>query len=159
MLAVVRLYPRTESGSTRSTTPPCERFGFTPGALAPVRVMVSRSITLNRPHPPHSPTHPDFAAWRVICDAFAVHIRICLGDPRLVLSFHVTIPVTTQTNPARIWTPNIGKKADDLKSIPIPSTSNSVCDIVRPVGSWSLRSKRSAGYDFSGERRFSCAGT
>ena len=26
----------------------------------------------NRPHPPHSRGHPDFAAWRLIRDAFAV---------------------------------------------------------------------------------------
>src|SRR5258708_31723549 len=43
--------------------------------------------SLIRPHPPHSRAHPDFTAWRLIRDAFAVHIRICLGDPRLVLSF------------------------------------------------------------------------
>jgi hypothetical protein len=42
------------------------------------------------------------------------------------------IPVTTQTSPVRIWTPNTGKKADDPKSIPVPSTSNRVCGIVRP---------------------------
>ena len=44
--------------------------------------------SLNRPHPPHSRAHPDFTVSRLIRDAFAVHIRICLGDPRLVLSFH-----------------------------------------------------------------------
>jgi len=44
--------------------------------------------TLNRPHPSHSRAHPDFTAWRLIRDVFAVHIRICLSDPRLVLSFH-----------------------------------------------------------------------
>ncbi len=44
--------------------------------------------SLRRPHPPHSQAHPDFTAWRLIRDAFAVHTRICLGDPRLVLSFH-----------------------------------------------------------------------
>jgi hypothetical protein len=44
--------------------------------------------TLIRPHPPHSRAHPDFTVWRLIQGAFAVHIRICLGDPRLVLSFH-----------------------------------------------------------------------
>ena len=43
--------------------------------------------SLNRPHPPHSRAQPDFAALRLIPAAFAVHIRICLGDPRLVLSF------------------------------------------------------------------------
>src|SRR5215471_18158122 len=43
--------------------------------------------SLNRPHPPHSRAHPDFTVSRLIPDAFAVHIHICLGDPRLVLSF------------------------------------------------------------------------
>src|SRR5678815_553100 len=44
--------------------------------------------SLMRPHPPHSQAHPDFTVLRLIPDAFAVHIHICLGDPRLVLSFH-----------------------------------------------------------------------
>src|SRR5713226_7135891 len=43
--------------------------------------------SLIRPHPPHSRAHPGFTVSRLIRDAFAVHIRICLGDPRLVLSF------------------------------------------------------------------------
>ena len=34
--------------------------------------------TLIRPHPPHSRAHPDFTVSRLIRDAFAVHIRICL---------------------------------------------------------------------------------
>src|SRR5580704_12216661 len=42
------------------------------------------------------------------------------------------IPVTRQISPARIWTPNIGKKADDSKSIPIPSTSSGICNMVLP---------------------------
>jgi len=41
--------------------------------------------TLNRPHPPHSLAHPDFAALRFIRDAFAVLVR--LGDPRVVPCF------------------------------------------------------------------------
>ena len=44
--------------------------------------------SLNRPHPPHSRAHPDFTDSRLIRDALAVHTHICLGDPRLVLSFH-----------------------------------------------------------------------
>jgi hypothetical protein len=44
----------------------------TPGALAPVRVMLSRPIITYQPHPPHSPAHRDFAAWRFIRGAFAV---------------------------------------------------------------------------------------
>ena len=34
----------------------------TPGALAPVRVILSRSIITYRPHPPHLQAHLDFAA-------------------------------------------------------------------------------------------------
>jgi hypothetical protein len=41
--------------------------------------------SLNRPHPPHSQAHRDFAAQRLIRDAFAVRER--LGDPRVVPSF------------------------------------------------------------------------
>src|ERR1700730_7716988 len=41
--------------------------------------------TLNRPHPSHSQAHPDFAAGRLIRDAFAVLVR--LGDPRVVPCF------------------------------------------------------------------------
>jgi hypothetical protein len=59
----------------------------TPGALAPVRVMLSRSIFTYWPHPPHSQAHPDFTVSRLIPDAFAVPICIGLGNPRLVLSF------------------------------------------------------------------------
>ena len=44
--------------------------------------------SLSQPHPPQLREHPDFTAWRLIRDVFAVHIRICLGTPRLVLSFH-----------------------------------------------------------------------
>jgi hypothetical protein len=48
-------------------------FRSTPGALAAVRVMLSRSpSSLNRPHPPHSQAVPDFAAARFIRDIFAV---------------------------------------------------------------------------------------
>jgi len=57
----------------------------TPGALAPVRVMLSRSIITYRPHPPHSQAHRDFTATRLIRDAFAVRVR--RGDPRVVPSF------------------------------------------------------------------------
>ena len=41
--------------------------------------------SLNRPHPPHSGAHRDFAAWRLIRDAFAVRER--RGDPRVVPGF------------------------------------------------------------------------
>jgi hypothetical protein len=41
--------------------------------------------SLNRPHPPHSRAHHDFAARRLIRNAFAVRER--LGDPRVVPGF------------------------------------------------------------------------
>jgi hypothetical protein len=67
---------------------------------------------LNRPHPPHSRAHPDFTASRLIPDALAVHIRICLGDPRLVLSFH-RCPFTTCRPP----------RPRGTFRLPVPSTS------------------------------------
>ena len=60
----------------------------TPGALARVRVILSRPSSLNRPHPPHSQAHRDFTAWRLIRDAFAVRER--LSNPRVVPGFHCT---------------------------------------------------------------------
>ena len=66
------------SGSTALPQGPSLRSGlFCPGPS-----------TLNRPHPPHSRAQPDFTVSRLIRVTFAVHIGICLGDPRLVLSFH-----------------------------------------------------------------------
>src|ERR1700676_4473536 len=44
--------------------------------------------SLSWPHPPHSRAHPDFATWWLIRNAIAAPIRIGLGNPRLVLSFH-----------------------------------------------------------------------
>ena len=41
--------------------------------------------SLNRPHPSRSQAHRDFAAWRLIRDAFAMRERI--GDPRAVPGF------------------------------------------------------------------------
>ena len=60
----------------------------TPGALAPDRVIVSRSINTYWPHPSHSPAHRGFVAGRLIRDAFAVRVR--LGCPRVVPSFRAT---------------------------------------------------------------------
>ena len=55
--------------------------------------------SLNRPHPPHSQAHRDFAALRFIRDAFAV--RECLGDPRVVPSFRCTflLSMSPSTSP------------------------------------------------------------
>ena len=89
VLSASIVMPFSVSGMMRLPAPPCGRIGrSTPGALAPVRVVLSRSILAIRPHPPHSRAHPDFTVWRLIRDAFAVQTRVCLGDPRLVLSFH-----------------------------------------------------------------------
>jgi len=53
-----------------------------PGYAVPVHPHLTGPIRPTRGHIPPSPFS------RLIRDAFAVHIRICLGDPRLVLSFH-----------------------------------------------------------------------
>src|SRR5262245_30305592 len=70
--------------ATRWNAPP------TPGALAPVRVMLSRPSSLNRPHPPCSRAHRNFTARRLICDASAVRER--LGHPRAVPVFRSPFP-------------------------------------------------------------------
>src|SRR5260370_36839815 len=53
-----------------------------PGYAVPVHPHLTGPIRPTRRHIPTSPFS------RLIRDAFAVHIRICLGDLRLVLSFH-----------------------------------------------------------------------
>ncbi len=66
----------------RLHVPLCEGHGPLPqGSLAPVRVLLSRSLhRLLRPHSPVSPARWDFAAPPLIPSAFAVRER--LGDPR-----------------------------------------------------------------------------
>ena len=55
--------------------------------------------TLNRPHPPHSQAHHNFAVRRLICDAFAVRER--LGNPRVVPRFTCSIlpSMSSSTSP------------------------------------------------------------
>src|SRR5215469_15610610 len=55
--------------------------------------------SLNRPHPPLSQAHRNFAARRFICGAFAVRER--LGDPREVPRFTCSIlpSMSTSTSP------------------------------------------------------------
>ena len=62
--------------------------------------------SLNRPHPPHSPAHRDFIAWRLIRDAFAVRER--LGDPRVVPGFRCSF-------------------LPGMPSSPTPGTPTSIC--------------------------------
>jgi len=64
--------------------------GLPQGLLAPVRVMLSRSLVSYWPHPPYSQAHRSFVALRLICDAFAVRER--LGDPRVVPRFRCIVP-------------------------------------------------------------------
>jgi hypothetical protein len=65
----------------RPTTPRCAALEWgsdsAPGALAPVRVLLSRSINTYQPHPTHSLAHRDFAD-------FATYTRClrCAGAPR-----------------------------------------------------------------------------
>jgi hypothetical protein len=77
---------RTASGRLGVDAPPW-RLGSPPpqaSSLGP-ELFCLGSSSLNRPHPPHSWAHRDFAAWRLIRDAFAVRER--LSDPRVVPSF------------------------------------------------------------------------
>jgi hypothetical protein len=48
-----------------------------PGALAPLRVILSRCINAYRPHPTHSQAHHDFA----VCATYTQCLR-CAGAPR-----------------------------------------------------------------------------
>src|SRR5882762_5118481 len=71
------------------STPPCEELSPLPQRPSLRSGFYCPSPSpLTRPHPPHSRAHPDFPAWRVIRDAFAVLVR--LGDPRVVPCFRCT---------------------------------------------------------------------
>jgi hypothetical protein len=59
--------------------PPPQRSSLRSGLCCP------DPSSLTRPHPPRSQAHRNFAARRLICDAFAVRER--LGDPRAVPGF------------------------------------------------------------------------
>ena len=77
---------RTASGRLGVDAPPW-RLGSPPpqGSSLGPELFCLGSSSLNRPHPPHSRAHRDFAAWRLIRDAFAVRER--LSDPRVVPGF------------------------------------------------------------------------
>src|SRR2546425_873795 len=68
-----------------------------PGALAPVRVVLSRSFSAYRPHPPHSQAHRDFAD-----SATYTRCLRCAGAPRRPASgseFSLLDMTTTVTGP------------------------------------------------------------
>src|SRR6201987_5849283 len=82
-------YPRMSrsvSGWLRADAPPW-RVGNPPpqGSSLDSGLCCPGLSSLNRPHPPHSQAHHDFAARRLIRNAFAVRER--LGDPRVVPGF------------------------------------------------------------------------
>ena len=82
-------YPRVSrsvSGRLRADAPPW-RVGNPPpqGSSLESGLCCPGVSSLNRPHPPHSRAHHDFAARRLIRNAFAVRER--LGDPRVVPGF------------------------------------------------------------------------
>lgn len=69
-------------GARCANTPPFERLSrFTPGALAPARVILSLAIVAYRPHPSHFPAQPDFTAVRLIRAAFAVYANCAPRRP------------------------------------------------------------------------------
>jgi hypothetical protein len=82
-------YPRMSrsvSGRLRADAPPW-RVGNPPppGSSLESGLCCPGLSSLNRPHPPHSQAHHDFAARRLMRNAFAVRER--LGDPRVVPGF------------------------------------------------------------------------
>ena len=111
--------------------------------------------SLNRPHAPHSPAHPDFAAWRFIPDALAVLVR--LGDewfrafatrsfsacrplgPRGVRRLHLLSSSPTilpSPNDQRLGTPDYPSSASDGGGISrLPwFTFATACRVARPSG-------------------------
>src|SRR5215471_18763945 len=89
VLRALRSYPRMSrsvSGRLRADAPPW-RVGNPPpqGSSLESGLCCPGPSSLNRPHPPHSRAHRDFAAKRLIRNAFAVRER--LGDPRAVPGF------------------------------------------------------------------------
>jgi len=72
--------PCSVSGTMCLGAPPCKRSSALPqGPSLRSELCCLGPSSLNRPHPPHSWAHPDFAALRLIPDALAVRFR--LGDP------------------------------------------------------------------------------
>jgi hypothetical protein len=77
---------RTVSGRRLDCAPPWRVINPPPQGSSPgFELCCLGPSSLNRPHPSHSQAHCDFAAWRLIRDAFAVRERI--GDPRAVPGF------------------------------------------------------------------------
>jgi hypothetical protein len=109
-------------------------FRSTPGVLAPVRVILSRSIITYRPHPPHSQAHPDFAAVRLIRDALAVLVR--LGDPRVVPCFYCLFLLdmpssTTPGSPSVSHAQSLDRRrwpSPSLDGSALPNTPSSASD-------------------------------
>src|SRR6516225_7833186 len=82
-----------------------------------LRMFCPGPSSLNRPHPPHSWTHRDFTAERLIRDAFAVRER--LGDPRVVPSFHCTF-FPGMPSPATPGSPIIDSSRSAMSAWPSP---------------------------------------
>src|SRR5436309_15851761 len=107
-----------------------------PGALAPVRVVLSRSFSAYRPHPPHSQAHHDFAD----CATYTRCLR-CAGAPRrpasgsgislLIPSWHAApyVPGEIGTVLIQFLDSDIGLRRD-LSGSPLPFILPSVS--IRP---------------------------
>ena len=120
--------------------------------------------SLNRPHPPHSWAHRDFAAKRLIRDVFAVRER--RGDPRVVPSFRCTFlpdmpPSTTTGSPYIVsskftmstWSSPHPNRLDTPKSPAIRSTRElnfrgfTGLQLLRPVRSLASPRRIRLGHD------------
>src|SRR5262245_13064226 len=84
--------PPALSPGTEATSIPQNRPGGQPapqGSSLRFGLFCPNPSSLNRPHPPHSQARSDFAAVRLIPNAFAVRER--LGDPRAVPNFRLLL--------------------------------------------------------------------
>jgi hypothetical protein len=97
-------FPAQCQGRWVSSAPPCERFSALPqGPSLRSGLCCPGPSSLNWPHAPHSPAHPDFAARRFIQDAFAVpncyrSRQPTSGSELSLMLFHNMSPSTTTGN-------------------------------------------------------------
>jgi hypothetical protein len=101
-------------------------FYSAPGALAPVRVILSRSINACRPHPTYSQTHRDF----VVSATYTRCLR-CAGAPRRPASSSEL----SLTIPSRHAVPYV---PGEIEIVLIPSTSDSTIGLHRVLSGSAL---------------------
>ncbi len=118
-----------------NSTPPCERFSALPqGPSLRTGLFCPGPSSLNRPHPPHSQAHPDFAALRFIRGALAVPIshrprQPASGSELSLMVFRNMSPSETTGNSpvafTQYFTGNAGlRHGINVSAFPLPSHSD-----------------------------------